>query len=265
MNSAPRILRFDGPATAIVADRLGDGLPSAPGRTPGPTAAAARCRAARRRRRRRRPWRRRRRDVGHGSSSEGQVGGTCGVQRSHTRTSDARIPERCQPVVDTTVVQVRPLTIDGAFEITPVQHADDRGAVPGVVQGADVHRARRPPVRPRPGEPLGLGRRRAAWDPLLRRPARPGQVRDVHPRRRARRRRRHPRRLADVRPVGQRPARRRRPPPGVPRRGPRPRVHVPGGRHDDRVPLLDRLRPWSRARRRPARPGHRHHLAGHGT
>jgi len=31
------------------------------------------------------------------------------------------------PVVDTAGVQVRPLTIDGAFEITPVQHGDDRG------------------------------------------------------------------------------------------------------------------------------------------
>jgi dTDP-4-dehydrorhamnose 3,5-epimerase len=30
-------------------------------------------------------------------------------------------------VVDTPIVQVRPLTIDGAFEITPLQHADQRG------------------------------------------------------------------------------------------------------------------------------------------
>jgi dTDP-4-dehydrorhamnose 3,5-epimerase len=30
-------------------------------------------------------------------------------------------------VVDTSVVQVRPLTIAGAFEITPIQHGDDRG------------------------------------------------------------------------------------------------------------------------------------------
>lgn len=30
-------------------------------------------------------------------------------------------------MVDTTVVQVRPLAIDGAFELTPVQHADERG------------------------------------------------------------------------------------------------------------------------------------------
>jgi dTDP-4-dehydrorhamnose 3,5-epimerase len=31
------------------------------------------------------------------------------------------------PVVDTTPVQVRPLAIDGALEITPLQHGDDRG------------------------------------------------------------------------------------------------------------------------------------------
>jgi dTDP-4-dehydrorhamnose 3,5-epimerase len=31
------------------------------------------------------------------------------------------------PVVDTFAVQARPLSIDGAFEITPVQRADDRG------------------------------------------------------------------------------------------------------------------------------------------
>jgi dTDP-4-dehydrorhamnose 3,5-epimerase len=43
------------------------------------------------------------------------------------RTRDARIPRGRIPVVDTFGVQVRPLTIDGAFEITPVQHADDRG------------------------------------------------------------------------------------------------------------------------------------------
>jgi dTDP-4-dehydrorhamnose 3,5-epimerase len=30
-------------------------------------------------------------------------------------------------VVDTAAVQVRPLAIDGAFEITPIQHGDDRG------------------------------------------------------------------------------------------------------------------------------------------
>ncbi len=30
-------------------------------------------------------------------------------------------------VLDTAVVQIRPLAIEGAFEVTPVQHADDRG------------------------------------------------------------------------------------------------------------------------------------------
>jgi dTDP-4-dehydrorhamnose 3,5-epimerase len=55
------------------------------------------------------------------------VGGTCARQRLHTGFDEPRIPERCHPVVDTIVVQVRRLTIDGAFEITPVQHADDRG------------------------------------------------------------------------------------------------------------------------------------------
>jgi epimerase EvaD len=41
------------------------------------------------------------------------------VRVAHTR------PDRV--VVDTIAVQVRPLAIDGAFEITPVQHGDDRG------------------------------------------------------------------------------------------------------------------------------------------
>ena len=36
-------------------------------------------------------------------------------------------PQLLAAVVDTTAVQVRPLAIDGAFEITPVQHGDDRG------------------------------------------------------------------------------------------------------------------------------------------
>jgi dTDP-4-dehydrorhamnose 3,5-epimerase len=45
----------------------------------------------------------------------------------HNRTNEARIPDRSEPVVDTLVVEVRPLRIDGAFEITPVQHGDDRG------------------------------------------------------------------------------------------------------------------------------------------
>ena len=65
--------------------------------------------------------------------------------------------------------------------------------------------------------------------------------------------------------LGQRPARRRRPPRDLPRRGARPRLHVAGRRLDGRVPLLDRLRPRPRARHPPARSGDRHRLADDGA
>ena len=162
-------------------------------------------------------------------------------------------------------MEIRELSVAGAFEMTPTVHRRLPGRVPGVVPRRPVRRGHRSPVHARAGE--------------LPRSPRPARVRGVHfadvppsqakyvtcPRVRCvdvvvdiRRR------VADVRPVGGGAARRRDRRGGLRLRGPRARVHGARGPDRDPVPLLGAVRARARARRAPARPGDRHRLADHG-
>ncbi|CAK7281310.1 dTDP-4-dehydrorhamnose 3,5-epimerase [Streptomyces misionensis JCM 4497] len=130
-----------------------------------------------------------------------------------------------------------------------------------MVPGRRLPRGDRPRPQPRPGQLLGLQAGHPARHPLRRRPAEPGQVRQVRAGRDRRRRRRHPRRLTDVQAVGGGAARRPGPPRPLPVRGPRPRLLRPDGRRDGGVPLLRGLRPRTRARHPPVGPRPRHRVA----
>ena len=99
-------------------------------------------------------------------------------------------------------VEVRELAVPGAWEITPQQHADDRGRVLRMVHRQGVQRVRRASTGPASGELLGVGGRRASGAALRAAAAEPGEVRDVRARRRLRRGRRHPGRLTDIRAMG---------------------------------------------------------------
>ncbi len=160
---------------------------------------------------------------------------------------------RLPAVVDTTAVEIRPLAIDGAFEITPVQHGDPRGvflewfkatsfreavghdlelaqancsvSAAGVVRG--IHFSDVPPGQAKyvtcvAGAVLDVvvdvrvgSPTFGQWDSVL---------------------------LDDIDRRGD-----------LPRRGPRPRLHVARRGLDRGVPLLDPLRTWPRARRPPVR------------
>ncbi len=146
------------------------------------------------------------------------------------------------------------MKIDGAWVFEPRLFPDDRGSFHEWFQAPDFERAT--------GHRLNLAQancsvsdaRHAARHPLRRRTARPGQIRQMCPRRRARRRGRHPRRLADVRPVGLGAARRRHAPRDLPQRGPRARVHGADRRRDADLPVLRGLRTGARAHVHPLDP-----------
>ena len=63
-------------------------------------------------------------------------------------------------------MKIRPLSIEGACEVTPQQHGDPRGAVPGVVPLRPARRGGRPPA--------------AAWRRPTSRSPRRGVVRGIH-------------------------------------------------------------------------------------
>ena len=110
--------------------------------------------------------------------------------------------------IQETRMQVEPLSIEGAWVFTPRIHGDERGAF--------LEWFKDPGFSEAVGHRLDLVQANAsvsakgvaARDPLRRRPARSGEVRDVREGLGARRHRRHPGGLADVRAVDLRAARR---------------------------------------------------------
>ena len=170
-------------------------------------------------------------------------------RRSSRRLADAAGQERLRRLPArparrgrrTTLMEIRPLSIDGAWEVTPRQFPDDRGVFLESFRGRPARRGTSGTgcdvvqtnvsvvlARHRPRHPL---RRRAARRRRSTSPPSPG---------RSRLRRRPPRRLADLRPVGlvlldtvDRRA-------VYLVRGPRARLLRARGRHDGRLPLLQR-------------------------
>ena len=141
------------------------------------------------------------------------------------------------------LMEIRPLAIDGACEITPRQFPDDRGVFLESFRGDQLAERRRPPARRRADQRLGVARGTVRGIHFADVP--PSQAKYVTARQRLahRLRRRPPGRLADLRAVGLGAARHRRPARGLPVRGPRPRVLRPRGRHDRHVPVLGGLQP----------------------
>ena len=170
-------------------------------------------------------------------------------------------PARPPPAGADSAMKINPLSIEGAWEIIPVQHGDPRGAF------MEWYRFDR--LTEAVGHPLRLAQANLSISArgvvrgihFAHVPPGPGEVRDVRARRDPRRRRRHPGGLADLRPPRGRPPRRRRPPGRLPRRGPRPRLLRPD---DDATRATCARRSITRhgVRRPPAGSGTRHRLAG---
>ena len=114
-------------------------------------------------------------------------------------------------------VEVRELSVPGAWEITPTAARRRSRRVLRMVHRPRRSGVRRTPVRPATSQLLGVGGRGAARTALRAAAPEPGQVRDLRARRRVRRGRRHPRRLTDIRAVGLGGARRPQPPVDIPR------------------------------------------------
>ena len=152
-------------------------------------------------------------------------------------------------------MQVRELSVPGAWEFTPKSFGDDRGLFLEWFKAEELATAIGHPFQ------LVQANHSVSARGVLRgihfAAVPPSQAKYVYcPQGAAARRdRRHPGRLAHVRAVGRRAPRLGRSPGRLRQRRPRPRLHRARGRHLGHLPLLDRLQPVGRVRHQPARPG----------
>ena len=135
------------------------------------------------------------------------------------------------------LMDIEPLSIAGAFVVTPRQFPDERGVFLESFRGDRLaeHLGHRPDIVQTNVSVSSRGTVRGIHFADV--PPGQGKYVTVLAGSARRLRRRHPGRLADLRPVGGRHPRRRRPPGGLPLRGPGPRLLRARGRHDRDVPV----------------------------